>query len=150
MQQHIVIFATECYISCLVLDAKPQKCSICGKAFRTQSQVLRHVKQQHGTNIIYHCGLCSYSVIQKCNLKIHMKRHTGENAKITFKKIKGPVMLDSKLPGGNFRQNSIFMLITANRCMENLVQRIFSKSYVVLHLMCNGERSPFVQADELG
>ena len=59
-------------------------------------------------------------------------------------------MLDSKLPGGNFRQNSIFMLITANRCMENLVQRIFSKSYVVLHLMCNGERSPFVQADELG
>ena len=88
MQQHIVIFATECYISCLDLDAKPQKCSICGKAFRTQSQVLRHVKQQHGTNIIYYCGLCSYSVIQKCNLKITMKRHTGENAKITFKKIK--------------------------------------------------------------
>ena len=67
---------TECTF-CSVVDAKPQKCSTCGKAFRTQSQVLRHVKQQHGTNIIYYCGLCSYSVIQKCNLKIHMKRHTG-------------------------------------------------------------------------
>ncbi len=76
-------------------NAKPFKCTVCGKAFVAQTQLRWHLRRHTNEHrkmplssnpVVSHykvgpchrCTLCNYSSKQKCNMIKHIRIHTGE------------------------------------------------------------------------
>lgn len=59
---------------------RPFKCTMpeCDKAFRSTSEVKRHVRRHHSTERPYKCDVCGKGFIQMCLLGAHAKIHSGE------------------------------------------------------------------------
>ncbi|XP_055078074.1 zinc finger protein 239-like [Periophthalmus magnuspinnatus] len=57
---------------------KPYSCTDCGKSFRQQNSLMRHVLSMHSEDKPYRCALCQKGFVQKPYFEAHMRKHTGE------------------------------------------------------------------------
>ncbi|XP_040905033.1 zinc finger protein 3 homolog [Toxotes jaculatrix] len=69
-------------IEVLVELEQPQKeeksCHICGKSFRRDSYLIRHVDKSHKGHKAFKCLECSKEFDQRYQLILHIRSHTGE------------------------------------------------------------------------
>nr|XP_054760193.1 zinc finger protein 624-like [Lytechinus pictus] len=57
---------------------KPFKCEICGRGFRTRKLTLKHKQRMHQERPKrFMCSICNKGFAEKCNLKVHERRHKG-------------------------------------------------------------------------
>ncbi|XP_030834185.1 zinc finger protein 345 [Strongylocentrotus purpuratus] len=57
---------------------KPFKCEICSRGFRTRKLTLKHKQRMHQERPKrYICSICNKGFAEKCNLKVHERRHKG-------------------------------------------------------------------------
>lgn len=58
-------------------EEKPHKCDFCGSAFATSSNLKIHIRKHSGEKP-YECGECGKRFTQASTLMYHKRRHTGE------------------------------------------------------------------------
>lgn len=58
------------------------ECSICKKTYSATSALNRHMKQQHSSQKQFNCHMCPLSTNRKDVLKIHLKKHEKNEAKM--------------------------------------------------------------------
>ncbi|XP_054876626.1 zinc finger protein 436-like [Poeciliopsis prolifica] len=55
---------------------KSCECRVCGKAFKSQYNMLRHLREHSGEKPL-RCKICGKVFVQTCHLKEHLQMHTG-------------------------------------------------------------------------
>ncbi|XP_068137074.1 myoneurin [Hyperolius riggenbachi] len=57
---------------------KPYQCKLCDKGFVQKCQLIFHRRMHHGEEKPYKCDLCNLQFATSSNLKIHVRKHSGE------------------------------------------------------------------------
>lgn len=60
-------------------DEKAAECSECSKAFKSKTDLLRHIDAEHsvGAAKMFKCDECPYETRHQSNLSVHRRTHTG-------------------------------------------------------------------------
>lgn len=59
-------------------DQRAFSCSLCGKTFLSQLQLLHHRHKSHAPERKFMCGLCGKSFKKRIHVRNHIRTHTGE------------------------------------------------------------------------
>lgn len=62
----------------LVHDVAKYACHLCGRRFKTVSNLNLHLREYHSPGPAYHCALCEFATQRKRALDVHLRLHSDE------------------------------------------------------------------------
>lgn len=122
----------------------PIECDVCGKSFRAQKPLRRHMKT-HFAKKPHDCLTCGASFADKSNLGKHMKSHTGE-----LRNVKGqPLSCDDcgkrfKWATSLIKHRKYHTGRNLHRCLKPECGKVFSEAKgLQVHLRSHSRETPF-------
>lgn len=122
----------------------PIECDVCGKSFRAQKPVRRHMKT-HFAKKPHECLTCGASFADKSNLGKHMKSHTGE-----LRNVKGrPLSCDDcgkrfKWATSLIKHRKYHTGKNLHKCLKPGCGKVFSEAKgLQVHLRSHSRENPF-------